>query len=172
MHPRNCVRQGKWREKKIQKDETAKHFNLQNRKSEVSKVRAKIQNAHQTQYGHFLLNSCQRFPMEINISKNGKHSKTSQASKVTSLCLTAHFWAYFSYLRKLLVITGIRVTSVPDTAAKQKASHMQNPVFPPALLHISFVYSHRQLLNFFLQLNELAILEYVLFESQKYFLRF
>lgn len=46
---------------------------------------------------------------------------------------------------------------------------MQNTGFSASLLQISFVSSHRQLFNlFFLQFNELAILEYVLFESQKY----
>lgn len=96
-----------------------------------------------------------------------KQSKTFQASTVTSHCLTAHFWADFSYVRKIQVITGIRVTSLPDTAAKQKAFHLQNPGFPVGLLQISFVYSHRQLLNLLLQFNELVVLEYVLFESQK-----
>lgn len=96
-----------------------------------------------------------------------KQSKTFQASTVTSHCLTAHFWADFSYVRNIQVITGIRVTSLPDTAAKQKAFRLQNLGFPVGLLQISFVYSHRQLLNLLLQFNELAVLEYVLVESQR-----
>lgn len=63
---------------------------------------------------------------------------------------------------------GIRVTSLPNAASEiQKASHPQNPSFPLGLLQISSVYSYRQLLNLFLQFNELAILEYVLSESQR-----
>jgi len=65
------------------------------------------------------------------------------------------------------VITGIRVTSLPDTAAKQKASYPQNPGFPLGLLLISFVYPYRQVLNLFLKSNELTNLDYVHFESQR-----